>query len=165
MNRKPPPEIDAVKQRLRYDPETGHFYWLDGRDVGHRAGTVQHNGYRAIMFNRRLLLEHRLVFAFVYGEWPPLNVDHINGDRADNRIANLRCSTKSENSRNSKTWRTSECGLKGVSRADSKTEKWMARIKHNGKRVYLGVFDTPEEAHAAYVAAVQVFYGEYARAE
>ena len=165
MIRKPRPSIDAIKQRLRYEPETGEFFWLDGPMAGLRAGTVQHNGYRAIKVCDRLLLEHRMAFAFVYGEWPPINVDHVNGDRADNRMANLRCSTKSENSRNSKTWRSSRCGFKGVSRADSKAEKWMARIKHDGKRVYLGIFDTPEEAHAAYVAAVKVFYGDFARAE
>lgn len=86
----------------------------------------------------------------------PLEIDHINGDRTDNRKANLRLATKAQNAHNRKQHK----GLKGV---QQQRAKYVARIKLD-KNTYLGSFDTADEAHAAYVAAANEHFGAYARA-
>jgi hypothetical protein len=89
-------------------------------------------------------------------------VDHINGDKLDNRRENLRVCTAGENSRNQKINKRNTSGFKGVcfSKAGN---KWMARIKVNWINKYLGLFDTPEQAHAAYCVAATALHGEFAR--
>ena len=103
---------------------------------------------------------HRLIWLMYHGQWPPQEIDHINGDRADNRIVNLRLATASQNRANSKVYKTNRCGFKGVARTPY--GRWVARI-HFEKTKYLGTFDTPEEAHAAYVRAAQAAHGIFAR--
>lgn len=153
----------AIEDRLEYLPTDGRFLWRDGPHKGQLAGTIQHNGYRAIMLDRKLLLEHRMAWVMEYGSWPKGSLDHINGDKADNRIENLRPANKSQNAANAKCYANSECGLKGVKQVGKAS--WMARIAVNKKRLYLGRFDSPEEAHAAYVEAANKHHGEFARTE
>lgn len=99
-------------------------------------------------------MAHRLVWLHLYGEWPEHGIDHINGRRSDNTAANLRSVPQSENVQNQRKARrdNKSTGLLGVSRPSGRS-KYRAQIMAQGRNRYLGYFDTPEEAHAAYLAA------------
>lgn len=102
---------------------------------------------------------HRLVGEAFLGLTADRQVDHIDGDRTNNRLENLRLATHSQNRRNSRS--RSSCGMKGVSRH---RKRWSAKITIDGKLKHLGIYDTPEEAHAAYCAAAKELHGEFFRA-
>lgn len=133
-----------IKSLLRYDPEAGAFYWLNsgrGRHIGVEAGSVNPQGYRQIAVNGQSHQAHRLAVLYMTGELPPADVDHINGQRGDNRWTNLRCATRSENMQNQRR-------VRGISPAKT-AGKWLARIGLNGKLSHLGTFATRDEALAA----------------
>ena len=161
-------DLKTLKATIRYNRETGVFTWrvrqrqIGGfAEIGSVAGFKETLGYWCIGLGRRQYKAHRLAWFYVYGIWPSDHIDHINGDRADNRIVNLRLGSPMNNSRNAKMKKNNTSGFKGV-RYDS--GRYMARIGVNYERIYLGRFDTPEEAHAAYVSAAQKYFGEFARA-
>jgi hypothetical protein len=159
---------DRVRYLLHYNPETGHFVWLLDRSgtkrAGRRAGCLRPDGYRFIATDGGGYYEHRLAWLYVTGEWPAARLDHINGQRDDNRFENLRVASLSENMRNRKTNYTSTTGLKGVQ--PRKSGRWAARIMvDGGRRIHIGTFDTAEEAHAAYCVAAERHHGEFARVE
>ena len=139
---------------LNYDPETGIFTWASQRAqmaAGSVAGFVAWNGYRLINFEGRQHRAHRIAWLFMTGSWPPADIDHINGNRDDNRWINLRAVTRSVNLQNQRRARShNKLGFLGV---QSNHERFMARIKVDGKEIYLGTFDTPELAYAAYLSA------------
>lgn len=140
-----------IEEALHYDQETGVFTWKVKRSAikaGDVAGCLTSAGYTVIRFNRKLHLAHRLAWFFVYGTMPELLVDHRNGVRSDNRIANLRLSTDQQNQRN---WSTiaGASGLRGVNYV-ARLKKWRAYIAENGKTRHLGCFSTDAEAAAAY---------------
>ena len=160
---KPAPNKQRVSELLDYDPDTGEFRWrlpAWNRTVGKLAGGVHIRGYRQIRIDGLVYMAHRLAWLMVHGTWPP-QVDHINRNTSDNRIANLRAATQSQNRANSKVPVTSISGIKGVRRTRYST--WHARIRVNGKLRTLGSFKTVEEASAAYWAAAQKSFGEFAR--
>jgi hypothetical protein len=104
------------------------------------------------MIKGRQRYAHRVVWLLIYGEWPKLEIDHIDGDRLNLRIANLRDVPKIINSENKRRpHRGSRSGVLGVDLA--KPGKWRARIRVRGKTIYLGTFDSPELAHNEYVRA------------
>jgi hypothetical protein len=157
--------IDELRRLVRYDADTGKLTWLErgwdhcprdggkrwnGRYAGKEAFRVTPSGYRYGMIKRRMFRAHRVAWALHYGEWPDMEIDHINGDRADNRIANLRLVTRAENSRNQSSRKNSKSGIVGVCQI---RKKWRAFINLNGKPRHLGVFDTIEEAIAVRKAA------------
>jgi hypothetical protein len=107
-------------------------------------------------------LGHRLAWLHFYGRWPRLNPDHRNCDPSDNRIGNLREATKSQNGSNRGKQRNNKSGFKGVSWHKTR-KRWVAFIERDGKSRYLGLFNEPEDAHAAYCAAAERLYGEFAR--
>jgi hypothetical protein len=151
--------IDKLKQVLFYDTETGNFTWTDKASykcfVGKKAGSFS-SGYVAIRYKRKLYKAHRLAWAFVYGTMPDCAIDHIDGNKSNNQIANLRLATDGINSQNIKSaFITNKSGYLGVSPAE---KKWKATIRVSGKYKYLGVFETPELAHAAYVNAKRQFH-------
>lgn len=161
------PEVEYVRLKLDYDPETGILRWrhnrhsLDGK--ANIAGCVVTGGYRMIGFGGKRYMEHRIVWLHVYGEWPgDRDIDHINGDRCDNRIANLRLADRSHNNANRGVDVRNMIGLKGVERTNS---KWRARIHKGGRRFELGVYSTPEAANAAYEEAAVRLYGAFGRAK
>lgn len=156
---------DELRRVLGYDPETGAFTWLVCRSRsarrGSTAGTLQKRGYVAIGFRKRVYRAHRLAWFFVYGEWPPTEIDHIDGDPTNNRISNLRLATRSQNNANTRCRRDSGSGVKGVGR-HQKSGKWRARIEVNGKSKFLGLFDRIEDASNAYQRAAVQHFGAFA---
>ena len=140
---------------LHYDPETGRFTWKAKTSIrsviGAEAGALQKRGYRSIGLCGHRYFAHRLAWLYVHGEWPKGEIDHINGLHADNRIANLRDVPPQLNKQNiRKCNRDNKSGFLGVS---ANGKRWAAQLDRNGRKVYIGTFDTPEEAHRAYVAA------------
>lgn len=167
--------LEYLRASLRYDPETGVFTWAKdnilagGAKVvsnGDRAGTINADGYRQIQFKidgrKRGFKEHRLAWLLVHGKWPTNQIDHVNGDRSDNRIVNLREATNSQNMMNRKLNANSGSGVKGVS-FHRGSQRWRARLQFNGKRIHLGDFKNKEAAEIAYEAAAKRHFGEFAR--
>lgn len=159
-------DIPTLAEIFAYDCETGVISYKLRRGsakVGDVAGSLGRSGYRAIPVNRRSMLAHRVAWALHYNEQPPEFVDHINGDRADNRIENLRPATRMQNQGNRKISANNTTGFKGVT-YHKRIEAYAAQIRSNGKLHHLGLFDCPEAAHQAYLAAAKSKFGEYARA-
>ena len=146
---------EKLKEYLSYSPETGLFHWLlassDKTKIGDLAGCLRPDGYVKIKIFGKSYLAHRLAWFFVHGEWPEEEIDHINRVRSDNRIENLRSILKRQQQQNMKITTKNTSGFVGVSQR--KSGRWRAHITIMGKFVSLGVFDTPEEASEAYVAA------------
>lgn len=149
-------------QILDYDLETGEFTWKKqiGRGKpGVRAGADAHNGYRHICIKRRPYLAHRLAWFYVHGEWPHGEIDHINCQKSDNRISNLRLAARWQNMCNKKQVRAA-CGVRGVY-WHRKSGKWSAQIRVNSRRIHLGLFDDLNAAGDAYRAAAAQHFGEF----
>lgn len=142
-----------IREYLNYDPVTGlltHVKRPGRLRRGEPATKVDSHGYLKVTIDKRSYKAHRVVWAHVHGEWPAAEIDHINGDRADNRLVNLRLAVHSENGQNRRKASNNRSGITGVSR---KGKRWRAQIGAAGKKVHLGVFDSPEEAAAAYADA------------
>jgi len=138
-----------LKELLNYDPETGVFTWISRRGskaAGSVAGTPHYKqGYIRIKIDGEMYSAHRLAWLYVYGEWPKHETDHINHDRQDNRIENLRSVTRHQNARNRTLRSDSTSGVVGVNWF-KRNQKWGARIFKNGKFVFLGLFERFEDA-------------------
>lgn len=156
--------LESLKERLRYEPETGKMIWQKPRGrvfAGDEAGAVLSNGYRYVNLDKKLFLAHRLAWFMMTGKWPSHQIDHINRDRADNRWANLRSATARENSLNQKLRCTNKSGVCGVSWS-KKGRCWRADITVHGKRMMLGRFDRFDDAIAARRAAETDLHGAFA---
>lgn len=162
-----PLTIHRLIEVLSYDSETGIFRWMVCQSrrnhVGDQAGTIGSDGYRIIQIDGWHYKASRLAWLHYYGRWPVPQADHRDLDRDNNRISNLREATDSQNSANTGLLPTNRSGFKGVSRATPKATRWKAQIRKDGKRYFLGYFETPEKAHAAYCAAAQELHGDFAR--
>lgn len=177
---KPIP-VAKLKELLHYNPETGIFRWKvrpfanSKRRAGDEAGS-QEKPYRRVMIEGRHYSLHRLAYAFVYGEQPPM-VDHINGETHDNRIGNLRAATPAQNQQNRKPPEGKAVPYPGVHimsgrcyrrKSDGKivvyqrSKPYAAKIRVNGKLVQLGQYATAIEAAMAYEKAARKFFGEFA---
>lgn len=156
-------EINAL---LLYNPDTGIFTWKVSPNsnvpAGRVAGTKRGAGYWAIRMNGGAYQAHRLAWVVMTGEPPSHDIDHINGIRDDNRWANLRSATMSQNCANSTKQRNNCTGYKGVSTLTHSPNRWQAQIHINGKNNYLGIFTSPELAHEAYMKAAREAHGEFA---
>ena len=153
--------LEDLRRNISYNPETGVFTWLLPRKkvrVGSEAG-YNSASYREVFFSGHRILAHRLAWIVVNGPIPDaLQVDHINGDRLDNRIANLRLVTHLGNCENKhKAMSNSKSGLLGVSWC-TLNKAWVAVIKYDGKNHVIGRFDDPHEAHAAYLAERRIHF-------
>lgn len=144
---------ERLREVLDYNPDTGVFTWVNGnsRNVksGDIAGYKNQQGYIRIRVGAKLLPAHRLAWIYVYGEdIDGYEIDHINGDKSDNRICNLRISSHQQNMFNMKKKSTNKSGVKGV-HFDKRCNKWRAQTSINKKRVHLGLFNTIESAEEA----------------
>lgn len=163
------PSIDeamkTASEKLVYDPDSGELVWRDRfgsrTEKGKLAGSINAVGYRIIKICKRDLLAHRIAWFICHGNLPPI-IDHIDGNKLNNSITNLRAADKSLNGANRGKQANNTSGFKGVKR---RYRKWIAQIHINGKNIYLGSFDTPEAAAAAYDKAARVEYGEFAYTE
>ena len=142
-----------------YNPWTGELFRL-GKLKEKRAGTVVDRGYRVIHFGGRLYLEHRLIWFMMTGEWPKNEVDHINRDRVDNRWSNLREATKFEQGGNMTRRYDAKNLFQGATKRPNAVS-YVSTIRHNGKKIHLGCFETAEEAHEAYLEASAKLRGEF----
>lgn len=169
-HRNPLPDRSVLLASLDYDPEEGVLRWRYRPDVrpatntmcvGKLAGNTDTHGYVRVHVNGKKCWAHRLIWKMATGEEPE-TIDHINGDPSDNRLSNLRAASNGENLRNRGAQRNNTSGFKGVYFSKA-AQKWAAQIKLNGKPRYLGLYPTPEEAHAAYIKANEPTHGEYGR--
>lgn len=154
-----------IREIFDYEPETGHFKWRVGCKwkryfVGDIAGCPNGKGAIKITINRRGYYAHRLAWLYVHGRWPLQQIDHINCDGSDNRIANLREADAHQNSGNKRGYGV--LGVKGVAPAASGS-RFVARLQRSGRLYHLGTFDTASEASDAYASAAKAYFGEFAR--
>jgi hypothetical protein len=156
---------ENVRELFDYDVCTGFLNWKVKPAkcivVGDRAGIFKkRHGYRHLRYKYKDFLEHRVIWLWCNGSWPEHQIDHINGNRTDNRISNLRQATNAQNGWNAIS-KKKNGGLKGAY-FKKQTNRWQSTIRHNGSVHYLGCFLTEEEAHAAYAQAATRLHGEYA---
>ena len=166
--------LERLREALRYDPETGLLTWLIPGDanggggrrwVGKTAGSLKPSGYVCINLDRTRYRAHRLAWMLMTGSPPPDHIDHINGDRSDNRWANLRVATYQQNAANMVRAKRTDIP-KGVHvyRNDRLgTVRYRAHIMVNRKTIYLGSFRHVDDASDAYAKAAKHYFGEFAR--
>lgn len=158
--------LDAARLReiLDYDPITGVFHWrlmlAHRRKPGDRAGNKSH-GYIEIGIRNKSYRAHHLAWLYTYGEWPKEFIDHIDGNRSNNAISNLRLATNQKNAQNRHSVSSSKITSQylGVTWNEA-NQCWMAQIKHDGKNVYLGQYGTDFDAHLAYLHAKRDLHDE-----
>jgi hypothetical protein len=161
------PTQERLKKLLSYDPETGEFTRLlalcNKVKIGEAAGGKHHSGYVHIRVDGHKYMAHRLAFLYMKGEFPKGDCDHINGARDDNRWINLRDVTRSENRQNlGGAPSSNKSGLLGVKKIKG-YDRWVARIQLNKHSYFLGCYQTPEEAHFAYIAAKDTLHPTHKR--
>jgi hypothetical protein len=151
-----------ISELLTFDPLSGALTWRVTR-TNVKAGTVARNvsthGYLTVRIDGRRYPVHRVAWLLFYGTAPVGQIDHINGNRRDNRIANLRLAGPRDNAANSRIRRDNSTGFKGVSRRGC---RFIASIQSNGIQHHLGTFDTAMEASAAYLHKAAALFGEFA---
>jgi hypothetical protein len=169
---------DDIRRLLDYSAATGVFTWRErpremfktkrghsvwnARYSGTIAGSITKNGYRSFSLLDGAIYCHRAAWLYVYGWLPDIDIDHVNGNKDDNRISNLRIATRSENIANSKRHIDSASGHKGVS-LHKRSGKWRADICLLGRQKFLGCYDTREEAAQRYREAASEAFGQFAR--
>lgn len=155
-----------TQQRLRelfdYDPETGLLTWRGKASRKHHpgmtAGTRHHSGAWQVRINGTIFLVHRIIWKWLHDE-EPVVVEHRDGDEGNNREANLRAADTSLNGQNRRKVQGKKLP-KGVYR--NRQGKFVAQMKHQGSHFYLGIHETPEAAHKAYVEMAVLVFGEFA---
>ena len=163
---------EQLRAALNYDHETGIFRWqhrldvlprVNKRFVGKEAGCLDGQyGYRTIRLHNALYQAHRLVWLYMTGEWPPFLVDHIDLVPDNNRWANLRLATKSEDMRNTNAPRHNTSGYKGVT-FNKASGKWQAQLQHYGKNHHVGLYDTARAAFEARCETAARLHGPFAK--
>ena len=163
IRQSPPLSYERAAELLEYDPETGILSWRKSRPgvvAGSVAGTLA-DGYLQVQIDRIFYRAHRVCWLLHTGSWPSLLLDHINGQRSDNRWDNLREVSYQQNAFNRRACKNSKSGLIGVS--PTKCGRWQADIGHNGKIHHLGQFECVADAVAARCSAEKHYFGDFAR--
>lgn len=157
---------ERLQELVRYDPETGEFTRINAyhkSKIGKVSQSTNNKGHMQMAVGGRTHLLHRLAWLYVYGKWPVNQIDHIDGDKKNNRISNLREATNYQNSQNrTRANKNSKSGYLGVY---PRNGRWAASIKVNGRSKVVGWFDDPLEAHKAYLTEKAVIhpFGEVAK--
>lgn len=141
---------EYLRSVLDYNRETGGFVWLSGRNKGKSAGCRTNNGYWYVGVGGSYYYAHRLAWLYVHGELPGGQIDHRDGDRLNNGIANLRLANAAENAQNRLAHRNNKSGFLGVT---LRKGRYIAQIKSGEVHRQLGYFDNPLDAHKCYLAA------------
>lgn len=167
MTNKSLPDPEFLRKCLRYEAETGQIFWVERLSNASKVGSAafcqkRKDGYLHGQILGKKHLAHRIAWAIHYGYWPENDIDHINRDRSDNSLSNLREATRSENCGNASAKSTNKSGFKGVHLSHG---KWIASITVCGVTTKLGYYETPEEAHEAYGRAADKHFGQFARTE
>lgn len=140
--------MEKTTMFLNYDPKTGEFIRIKSSSkkvkIGELAGTKNSNGYWQIYVSGKVYLAHRLAWFFYYKEIPK-EIDHINRNRLDNRISNLREACRSDNAQNQAKRKNNTSGIKNIHYHNS-SKKWVARCRMGGKRIFIGRYETKELA-------------------
>jgi hypothetical protein len=143
-----------IEDQITYDPTTGLFKWLNPvypKRTGWIAGSDDGSGYLCFKINGSKVKAHRLAWYLMQGKWPDNIIDHVDSNKTNNKLSNLRDVSLSVNQQNRKKAQiNSLSGLLGVKKNRS---RWSAAIRLNGYQTHLGTYDTPEEAHAVYLEA------------
>lgn len=154
-----------LRENMDFDAAMGEFRWklpgygrTVGKVIGLKETATKTKNYRCLRINGTLFYAHRVAWLHHYGEWPAGLLDHIDGDKWNNAIANLRVATSAQNAARRRSYR-SIAPSRGVFPHGA---GYVARIHHAGKRHYLGYFGSSSEAQAAYEAKAKEIYGEFA---
>lgn len=159
------PTLCVLRSLFKYDPETGDIFWISsgrGKIKKRPAGTQELSGYKGIVINGKRIRSHIIAWALYHNKWPEDQLDHINGIKTDNRIANLREATNSQNGKNFKIKSNNKSGTTGVV-YDKINNKWRATIKIDGRQINLGRFIKIEDAISARMHAEIKYFGEWRR--
>ncbi len=145
---------ERLRELVHYCPDTGIFTHLQSKGrkkAGMRAGWLRNDGYIETEVDGKGYKSHRLAWLYIYGNWPAYHIDHIDGDRSNNRLSNLRDVNRFFNSQNQRLpHKINKSGFLGVHKNGC---KFRAQIRVNGKNKHLGLFDDAESAHEAYLIA------------
>ena len=158
-------DVKTASNYLNYNAKTGSFVWkvkTKTYNTGDIAGKANCRGYVSIWIGGKQYYAHRLAWAFCNGSWPIGDIDHVNEDKSDNRILNLRVASRSENMFNRGCNKNNTSGMKGVVFC-KKTNRWRAQMMVNRKSVNIGRFKTIEAAANAYMLKAQEIRGEFAK--
>lgn len=157
--------LSFFEENIHYNEETGILTWKVDRNynakAGDECGSFDTRGYRQINILGKVLKGHKVAWFLHYKVWPEQDIDHINCDRADNRISNLRLANRHEQMRNTRVRKQSKTQIKGV-HYDRSRDNYQAFIHVNGRRKHLGRFASAEDAHNAYCNAADYYYAEFA---
>ena len=159
------PFYKRAKKTLEYDYKTGVFSrWIEGKKEYKEAGSINPKGYRMISVTidgiKKTLKAHRIAWYYYYGELPNL-IDHIDGDKLNNSIFNLRSCTNQQNQQNKGIFKNNKTGYKGVFMY--REGFYTATIAYNNKRIYLGSFNCPKKASEVYEEKAKELFGEFYR--
>ena len=158
-------DVKRISEYLDYNSTTGVFTWrvkTKTSSINNIAGRSNWRGYVSIWINASPYYARRLAWAICNGSWPVGDIDHINEDKSDNRISNLRVASRSENMFNRGRNKNNTSGMKGVVFC-KKTQKWRAQIMIDRRSVNIGRFKTKEEASSAYLLKAREARGEFAK--
>ena len=185
MNTSELPSPKLLRKLMRYDPRTGELFWRERtpdmfiaterrsskslckawnkRYAGKQTFKAKHVfGYMHGTICGKTISAHRVAWAILHNEWPATQIDHIDGNPANNKQDNIRLATAAQNSQNRKLPKHNTSGIKGVFWSKHKN-RWHARIGHNGKKIHIGYFKTKRQAATAYANKASSLHGEFFR--
>ena len=155
--------LELINEYLLYDNQSGNLYQNKKRPkikIGALAGGLTKKGYRYIQLKGKKYPAHHIVWLLETGNLPKNQIDHIDGDKENNKFSNLREVTNKQNTENRGKQKNNKTGYKGVS-FNNKLQKYIAQIQHNYKPIYIGKYETAYEAHLAYEAKAKELFTHY----
>lgn len=159
-------DLETIREWISYDSSSGEFVFLKSpnrrKPIGSRAGTKDKNGYIQITILGKTHMGHRVAFLLHHGWIATTFIDHKDGDPSNNKIENLRPANRNQNGANAKISKRNTTGIKGVY-FDKSLRKFVARIKTEGKQIFIGCYEQIADAKHAIEEARKNYHGEFAR--